>query len=282
MSLPRPHSPYFLVKVAIKDEKKRKEKVGSIFVAPSQTFMAYNTQVGEIVSIGEGASAYFPEAKIGHLLLMHHFVQNNSTEEAKEEHLIHWDEEYNYYVVTAYEFNGKNCETYGIWDGENIIPNKDYIFLKTIVPIHKDLPPDELINQQLSVSKHGILLFENWTDSRESKEAKMAEVKKEVESLSKSGTNKRHVQQGIADKEAEMNKMSADINKQKYLPYTVSYANNGLSNWFDRPIKEGDTLYMLNIACSTEIKFNDVSYIVTKIKFIGCLFDGKPKPCPLT
>lgn len=271
MSLPKPHSPYFLIKISRKDKEKAKEKVGSIFVAPSQTFMNYNLQCGEIVSIGEGAAKYFPEAEIGHTLIMHHFVESNNDNEAKEEHLIHWDEDYNYYVVTAYEFNGKNCETYGVWDGEKIIPNKDYIFLKTIVPIHKDLPPDELINQQLSVSKHGILLFENWTDSRESKESKMAEVKKEVESLSKSGTNKRHVQQGITEKEAEMNKMSAEINKQKYSPYTVAYANKDLVEWFDRDVIEGDTLYMLNIACSTEINFMGVNYIVTKTKFIGCL-----------
>lgn len=269
MSIPRPHSPYFLIKISRKDKEKAKEKVGSIFVAPSQTFMQYNLQCGEIVDIGDGAAKYFPQAKIGHTLIIHHFCEANSDTEATEEHLVHWDDEYNYYVVTAYEYNGKNVEAYGVWDGEKIIPNKDYVFLKTIVPVHKDLPPDEIINQQLKVSKHGLLVFENWTDSRESKEAKMAEVKNEVESLSKSGTNKRHIQQGIAEKEMDMNKMSAEINKQKYLPYTVAYANIDLR--IGRRVAEGDTLYMLNIACSTEIKFNNVNYIVTKTKFIGCL-----------
>ncbi len=269
MSIPRPHSPYFLVRIAIEEQKKSKEKIGDIFIAPSQTFMMYNKQCGEIVAIGEGAAKYFPEAKVGHTLIFHHGVESSGAEEAKNEHLIYWDEEYNYYVVAAYEYNGKNVEAYAVWDGETIVPNKDYVFLKIEQPEHSDLPADEVINQALVATESGLLLFKEWEDSRENKEAKMADIKKEIEHLSKSGNHKKHIQEGILEKEKEMEKISANINKQSYEPYSVEFANKELSEWFDCYIGEGSVLGILNIAAHTTIKFNEKEYIVTKTRFIA-------------
>lgn len=268
-NLPRPHSPYFLVRIAIQEQKDAKDKVGGIFIAPSQTFMMYNKQCGEILAIGEGAARYFPEARVGHTLIFHHAVEAANAQEAKSEHLIHWDEEYNYYVVSAYEYNGKNVEAYAVWDGENIIPNKDYVFLEIEKPEHSDLPADEVINQSLVSTESGLLLFKEWTDNRESKEAKMAEIKKEVEHLSKSGNHKKHIQEGILEKEKEMEKISGSINKQSYEPFSVAFANKELSEWFHRPIGKGSVLGILNIAAYTTVKFQETEYIVTKTRFVA-------------
>lgn len=112
----RPMPPYFLVKIKRDD----KPKEGTIIVPDTIRYMAYNTQCGEITAIGEQAAKYFPEAKIGMTLLIHHFVQAESDAEARLNHLVHSDDTFNYYVVTAYEYQSgsysKNCETYGVWD----------------------------------------------------------------------------------------------------------------------------------------------------------------------
>lgn len=272
-SIPRPHSPYFLVRVSKQKEKESKQKVGSIIIPDNLTFMQFNTQVGEVVGIGEAAGKYFPEAEVGHWLLMHHFVQGMDANDARTNHLIHEDEDYNYYVVTVYACNGKDAEGYGVWDGEKIIPNKDYVFLFPEKPPVNDLPPDEAINQALKKSESGLFLFSKWRETREDKEAKQAELKKQVEELSKSGTNKIHIQQAIAGKQLEMDAISKDINVQTYAPYAVAFANPQLSEWFGRPITSGEVLGLLNIACGTGLTVNGVDYIVAKTKFIAYLYD---------
>ena len=274
-SIPKPHAPYFLIRSERQKEKESKEKIGSIFIAPSQTFMMYNTQNSEIIGIGERANKYFPEAEVGNTLLYHHFVQGVSENEASVEHLIHQDETYNYYVVTAFEYNGKNVEAYGIFDGEKIIPNKDYVFLEVAKPPVEDLPIDEMINQQLQKSESGLFLFQKWEETRENKERRIEFIKKQVQDLSRSGTHKEHIRKGIAEKEAEMAKLSAELNKSKYQPFTVAYANEQLSEWFDRPIGEGDVLGMLEAACATTITFMGTEYIVAKTKFIAYLYDKR-------
>ncbi len=270
---PRPHTPFFLVRVSKQKEKESKSKIGSFILPETLTFMANNTQCGEIVDIGEGAAKYFPEAKVGHILMFHHFVQMNDENEARAEHLIHDDEEFNYYVVTAYGYNGKDCEAYGVWDGEKIIPNKDYVFLETEKPVNHDLPLDEAVNQNLKKSETGLFLFEQWKESREDKEEKQAELKRQVEELSKSGNHKLKTKQAILTKEWEMQAISNEINKQSYEPHTIAFANPELSEWFGRPTGAGDVLGMFNMAVGTTIKFEGVEYIVAKAKFIAYLYD---------
>ena len=273
MSIPKPHNPYFLVRTERIKEKESKTKIGSLYVSEVEALMQYNLASAEIVDISERAAAYFPEAKVGHQLLMHHFVIGMNEADAREDHLIHQDEVYNYYVVTAYEHNGKGSECYGVWDGEKVIPNKEYVFLETETAAINDLPPDETINAALKKTESGLLLFNEWKESREDKESKQAAIKKEVESLSKSGTHKPHIQQAIREKEMEMAALSNDINSRKYQSYVVAFANKELSEWFDRDICAGETLGILNIATQTKLKFMDKEYIVCKTKFIACLFD---------
>jgi co-chaperonin GroES (HSP10) len=265
----KPMPPYFLIKIPIK----KSESKGIIIVPDTLKFMAYNMQCGEVVEIGEDASEYFPEVKIGYTLIVHHFVEGNDDHEARVDHLVHSDGLYNYYVVTAFQFNGKDCETYGVWDGKKIIPNKDYIFLHSEEQQNKDLSPDEMINQALTKSESGLYFFKEWIENRETKEEKQHELKKQVESLSKSGVNKRHIQKGILEKEREMENISVIINKQKYMPFKVSYFNNELLKHFkDRKgINESETIYILNIAANTKVKFMDNEYVVAKTKYIAMI-----------
>lgn len=266
----RPTPPYILIRISRKKQEQKKSKIGSILIPENARFLMYNMQAGEIMAIGQAAGAFFPEMKVGHTALIHHFVEGEDETSAREDHLIHQDDSYNYYVVTCYEFYRKGNETYGVWDGEKIIPNKEYIFLE---PPIKDDPtsPDEYINSALSKTQSGLLLFNNWTESRETKTEKMQRLKKEVESLSRSGISQPHIKKGIEEKEAELSRMSLDINTKKYEHYTIAAFNPELKKHFheDADIEVGSKIWVLNIAAQTEIDFNGKKYIVAKASYIG-------------
>lgn len=272
MAIPRPHSPYFLIRISRQEQAQKKQKIGSIIIPETQTFMMYNLQCGEIVGIGQNAHEYFPEVEIGHTLLIHHFVQGADDNEAREDHLIHQDEVYNYYVVACFDFYRKGNETYGVWDGTKIIPNKDYIFLETP---KKDEPksPDEYINAALKSTSGGILTFTNWQESRESKADKMQRLQAEIQELSKSGAQKPHIAKGIQERERELELLSVDINTKSYVPYTIAAFNLELKEQFDNSanIEVGEQVWLLNIAAQTQIEFNDKSYIVAKTNYIGVI-----------
>lgn len=195
-------------------------------------------------------------------------MESESEQAAREDHLIHQDEAYNYYVVTCFDFHRKSNETYGIWDGEKIIPNKDYIFLE--LP-NKDAPnsPDEYINSAIKQTQGGILTFTNWTESRETKAEKMQRLKSEIQELSKSGAQKPHIAQGIKVKEAELEQLSLNINNKSYQECTVAAFNPDLKNSLPN-IEVGGSVYVLNIAAQTEIDFMNNKYIVCKTNYIGC------------
>jgi hypothetical protein len=273
MSLPKPFNPYFLVRTERVKEKESKTKIGSLYVSEVEALMQYNLASAEIVDISEKAAKYFPEAKIGHQLLMHHFVIDVNESASREDHLVHQDDIYNYYVVTAYEHHGKGVECYGVWDGEKIIPNKDFVFLVDEAISTPGAGLQEALDAALEKSQTGLFLFKEWKESREDKEQKQASLKMQVESLSKSGVKKSHIQQAIREKEMEMESIGKDINKQKYQSYSVVFANPELSEWFGRPICAGDTLAILNIAAQTKLKFMGKEYIVCKSKYIACLLE---------
>lgn len=273
MPLPKPYNPYFLVRTERIKEKESKTKIGSLYVSEVEALMQYNLSSAEIIDISPKAATYFPEAKIGHQLLMHHFVLDVNEAAAREDHLVHQDDVYNYYVVTAFEHNGKGAECYGIWDGEKIIPNKDFVFLENDTALTDQLPPEEAIDAAIKKTESGLFIFKEWRESREDKEQKQADLKKEVESLSKSGVHKPHIQQAIKEKEKAMEAIGNEINRQKYQSYTVAFANKQLSEWFNKPIVAGDILAILNIAAQTRFKFMNKEYIVCKTNYIACLFD---------
>lgn len=274
-----PLPPYFLVKLP----RKKRDSGGRIIIPDTIKHMAYNLQCGEIVGIGTKAAEYFPEAKIGMTLIFHHFVEDENEQAARVDHLIYQEDDYNYYVVTAFECYGKNVETYGVWDGENIIPNKDYIFLHLPEKQKSDIDLDSLEKEigfkpdiPMEVSSGGLLVFKGWEDSRERKEEKQAELKKEVEELSKSGNHKLSTKQGVLQREWEMEAISRDINKKSYIPFKPAFYNDVLMTHFEHKdkIDEDDFIYVLNMAAATTLKFKETEYIVARTKYIACISKG--------
>lgn len=262
-----PMPPFFLVKIA----RKKRDTGTRIIIPDTIKYMAYNMQCGEIVGIGSFAAKHFPEAKIGMTLIIHHFVESETEADAKVDHLVHQEDGYNYYVVTCTEHNGKMNETYGVWDGEKIIPNRDYIFLKLPEKPSAAVGFDDVPKVEMEVSEGGILLFKEWEESREEKEARQTELKKQTQNLALSGTHKDHIQKGIAEKEIEMAKISEDINRKRYLPFKVAYYHPSLLQNYStiNSIGPEDDVYVLNIAAQTTVQFNGAEYIVSKTNYVG-------------
>src|ERR1035437_8362497 len=92
---------YFIVKIEIEKQKERKEKIGSLYIHASYTFMRRNMQQGEIVAIGSIVATQFPQAKVGDTLIFHHFVEGS---ESGGGNFIFEENGDNYYYVTAADY----------------------------------------------------------------------------------------------------------------------------------------------------------------------------------
>ncbi len=255
---PMPH--YLIVKVPKSEERDRRDKIGSIFVPPSFAFMTRNTQAGEIVAIGSKAGQEFPDAKPGHILIFHHFVQGSSAEPSEQ--LIDSDNVYNYYFVCSDDYNGRFNQCYAIWDGEKIIPHMDFILLEP----EKD---DSLSNLEEIAEKQTqkvgkLIIFKEWKESRQTIERKIESLKAEITSLNKTRMRP-DVKKAIEEKEAQQMALSAKLHKKEYKPYSIAYANPN-SDLFNH--KE---VWCLNTATATIIEIFGKSYHVVNVKYAGAV-----------
>jgi co-chaperonin GroES (HSP10) len=226
-------------------------------------YMTRGMQCGRIVAVGDRAADIFPEAQIGQTLLVHHFVESD-----EKSNCVDSDEQYNYYVVTCTYHNGQNNQTYGVFDGEKIIPHPDYLFLEA-PPSLPALTPDEYLDDQLQESKAGLFVFKQWKLDREAIVERIKELKGQIDQLTKPGMRMtREVSVAVREREQEMDRLSQQLNQKKMEIYTVAainpdFAAEILSQTFF-PVNPGDKVFMLNIACETKMEFNNKEYIVAK------------------
>lgn len=265
---------YFLVKCSIQEQEERMSKVGSIIIPVGHRYMVYNMEYGEIVAVGSRAAQLFPPAKVGMTLIMHHFVQGESDRESEEEHLIGKDDSYKYYLVTCCAFNGKRNETYGVWDGQKIIPHPDFVFLAPEPP-RQSADAKDFIDSAVTQTAGGLLVFKEWKETQETLTEKMDKIKNKIQSLSKSGLNRPHIRQQIFYLEEELEKISRQLNTITYEPYEVEYAPEILSSreWFNRPITKGRKLYIQSNAANTVINFRESHYRIAKLDNIGFIME---------
>lgn len=271
-----PHANFVTVRLNRAKQKERKEKEGSLFVVIDNNSEARNLQIGEIVGLGINVKHLFPQAKIGDTAILHWMVESK-----EKNNLVYQDETFNYYLATATECNGRVNEVYGIFDGENIIPSPEYIFLE--LPhssVNTATTPDEYIEKATEKSEGGLLLFKEWVETRTDKEQKMAKISANIQSLTKSKMNE-GVKQGIKEKERELAEISEDINKQRVEFYRIAAINpdskKQMSEIFEHEINIGDKIGVLNIACQTTITLNGTEYIVCLSKHIHCTHEWATK-----
>lgn len=216
--------------------------------------MQRNMQYGEIIAIGIGAQDRFPQAKIGNTLIFHHFVEG---QENTQSNFLHSDEMYNYYFVTAYEFNGHRNETYAIDNGKEIIPHPDFIFIEHEEK-PKEISADEFIEK--NTSKIGnLILFNNWEETREEKEEKAHRLTTEIKNQSKGKSMSDGTKMALEAKQKEAENITASLNKKEYKPFKV-FSHNHFMN-----VKEN--VYSLSLAAQTSIDYKDKQYIVIQSKY---------------
>lgn len=267
--IPSPMPAYFLIRIPRKQQKDKREKIGSIFIPFNHVHMTREFQSGEIVSIGHDAHVDFPQAKIGHELIVHHFVSGKETEnEDGGRYHIYTDENYNYYTVTSSSFNGRANECYGIYDGEKIITHPEYIFLEVEKPPTDDFP-DGLTNMPTMKTKSGLFLFKKWGLTRKEITEKNKVIKERINSLANIGAMTDEIRFEIEKLEGEMTENSKQGNKREYRPYVIAASNQIINDWFGYQIKNGDVVYCLNIAAETTIEHLGKQYRVVKIGYIS-------------
>lgn len=261
----KPMPAYFLVRVPRQEQSDRKNKIGSLFLHPNYVYMTRGMQCGQIIGIGSTAIEMLPEARVGQMLLFHHFVESNEKQQC-----VGQDPNFNYYVVTALSHNGQNNQSYGIFDGKEIIPHSDYLFLECVPKASSGLTLDERLEKNAS----GIFVFKEWRVDREGLREQMEEIKRQIDSLTKAGMRMTdQVAAVIRGKEEEMNRISKLLIQKSYQLYRLTAASR---TWLDQvgeefgcPIDKGDQVYMLNIACDTKMEFHDKEYIVAKSMHFG-------------
>ena len=244
-------SPNFIIRVPKKDESEKREKIGHIYLHPSFVWMTRNTQCGVIESISNEAQKQFPNAKIGDILLCHHFVQaSHSVKEYRKRYLVNEDNDNFYYKVTAQEYNGDNNQSYGIWDGEKIIPHKDYVFLEKEL-VQLDTPKQES-NIELT----------DYKQTNDDVYQKLENIKSYIMNLTKTKMTD-EIKREILSKEKEQSELSKKMQERRFIPCKIAYSNSSLG------IDNGTTVYALNIAVQTTIEFNGIEYRVCSPKYIS-------------
>ncbi len=169
--------------------------------------------------------------------------------------LLHSDNTHNYYSVTVKSHKGERNLTYGIYDGENISPHKDYIFL---FPEKKEI--------EVSKTDTGLLAIENFEETREEKGLKMKELKNEVNELTKTKVSA-DLTNEIERKQSEMNRLSKEVNRKQVSIYHVAYVSRYTSSKFS---KQFTHVGLLNLSCNTHVLFNGKDYIVASTKYLRC------------
>lgn len=245
---------YFIVRIDIKKQNERREKIGLLYTHFAEVFMQRNMQQGEVIAIGSEVNKIFPQVEIGDILIFHHFVEGSENEKSTA---IYSDETYNYYNVTACDFNGRRNETYAVFKEDKLIPHPDFIFTEYEEKV-KEISADEFIEKN-TVQVGSLILFSNWEESRESKEEKAKRITQEIKNQGRGKNMRDDVKLALEEKQYEAEKITESLNKTEYTKRKVAAHTPS--------IELKSEVYSLNIASNTELEIFDKKYIVIPKKY---------------
>lgn len=264
---------YFMVRVNKEEQKHFREhfsKDSILYMPFSNVGNSRNMECGEILQIGEGVKDVFENARIGDTLIFDWVIESDH-DETRLSFFIFEDAIYNYYAV-----NEPNIK--GLYDGENITPYKNYIFLKNIsaFPLKGEL--DKETGLHLEKSESGLFKIVEWKESTSDVAQKVETLKLQINSLAKSKRTQQ-VQNAINDIQKEMNGLNRKLQKKALLPYKVAYSSKIVDRNFGFKVKEDDIVYCDNWACRyiTNFKNKDYSYIVCPVNNIGFMYKSEKK-----
>jgi hypothetical protein len=224
---------------------------------------------GELLQIGEKVKNVFENIRIEDTLIFDWMIESDEKSVTKS-YMVDSDEVYNYYVVDEQSVKG-------YYDGEKIVPYKNFIFLKNIPAIERG-EKDELTGMYIEKTASGVIRFVEWKDNPNDVALQVEEIKKQIDSLNKSRRTP-EVQKKLNELTQEMNSKNRKLQKKTLLPYKVAYSNKIIDRNFGFKLKEDDIVYCDNWACRyiTNFRNKEYSYIICPIDNIGFLYDSKPK-----
>ncbi len=270
--------PFFLIRIPKEAQRQRMEKIGILYYPPKFAFMKRGMQCGEIMGIGNKAHEYFPEAKIGDILINHHLTEGKATDNKRKVYMIDEDQDWAYYVITGFSHNGERNMTFAVWDGEKIITNKDYIFLEPPKKLESDMPDFDLnmpgfgkfvTNMPFKQAANGIVTVKPRKLTREEMTEKMKVNMAEIKRLSRwleFQDMRQRVAPMIIGLEAENEKLSKEINTVICESNIVAACNPEFSR--DHNVHQGDSIFILNIACYMTVEFMGKEYVIAESKYI--------------
>lgn len=271
--------PFFLVRIPKKEQRERLEKIGLLYYPPEHVYMKRGMQCGEIIGIGIAAHEFFPEAKIGDILICHHMIEGKVNGFRDKFFMVHSDDDWNYYCVTAFCYNGDRNNTFGVYDGENIIPSPDYVFLEIDETPVSDLP--ELILEQQGMAKiitnipmeyaeAGLVVPKARKKTRRELIEKMDRNKAEIQKWSRwIPITPEKVTPLIHRLEAENTNISKEINKRQYEAHILHSFNDRLKKTVHPLLRKGDKVFVLNIATYMQVEFMGKEYIISESKYVS-------------
>lgn len=279
-----------LVKINKKEQADFKQKISKnspFFMPVGLTFNSRNMECGEIVQIGErmkGADKYmdyenqgkdghwgiygWEDCKIGHTLIFHHTVEDNSNT-ANKQFWVFEDETYNYYAIDWHNIRG-------FYDGVKIVPHPNFVFLKNIPAFESDGEVDPITGNKLQKSESGLYLIADYENSASTIAQKSEAIKEHIESLAKTKNRTPDMQIVMEDLEKQRIDMNRKAQKNVFLPYRLAYANKKLERDFGCKLKENDVLFAFNKACLyvSNFQLHDYSYIIALSDHVACLVNN--------
>jgi hypothetical protein len=268
--------PFFLIRIPKEAQRQRLEKIGILYYPPQFAFMKRGMQCGEIIMIGDSAHQYFPDAKVGDILINHHLVEGKATDNKRKVYMIDEDQDWAYYVITGFCHNGERNMTFAVWNGGRIITNKDYIFLEPVPEPESEMPDFDInapglgrvvTNMPFKQAANGIVTIKPRKLTREDLSAKMKENILEIKKLSRwLPIMREKVTPMIRGLEMENERLSKEINTVICESHVVAACNPEFSR--DHNTHPGDNIFILNIACYMTVEFMGKEYVIAESKYI--------------
>lgn len=263
---------YFMVRINKKEQAEHKLKVNKdspFFIPVGSVFNSRNMEHGEIVQIGEKMKEIqFWNVECGDTLIFHYSIEAPQEKSGKR-FFLYEDETYCYYAVDE-------ANTRGYYDGVNIVPHPNFVFLKNIPAFPNMDEVDSLTGNKVKKTEGGIFLVTSWDDSPQDVAQRSEKIKTRIESLAKMKRTP-EIQRELEGLQAEREMLNRKSQKHEYLPYRVAAVNEKLNRDFGVKLVEDSVLMVYNKAALylTNFQLKEYKYILSPVEYVGALHINK-------
>lgn len=265
---------YFMVRINKEEQAAHKLKVNKdspFFIPVGSVFNSRNMEHGEIVQIGEKMKdIMFWNARVGDTLIFHYSIEAPQEKSGKR-FFLYEDEKYVYYAVDE-------ANTRGYYDGVNLVPHPNFVFLKNIPAFPNMDEVDDITGNKVKKTEGGIFLVTSWDDSPQDIAQRSEKIKTRIDSLAKMKRTP-EIQIKLEELQKERETLNRKAQKNEYLPYRVAAVNKKLIRDFGGgfKIEEDWILYVFNKAALylTNFQLKEYKYIITPVDFVGGLLSQK-------